>query len=61
MTGLSRIGAWPSCGARRVAQTAPNLIDHVTAHVPARQWVLALPIRIRLSLASQPTLLTPVL
>jgi hypothetical protein len=44
-----------------VAQTAPNLIDHVTAHVPARQWVLALPIRIRLSLASQPMLLTPVL
>ena len=60
MTGLSRIGAWPSCGARRVAQP-PHLVDHDNPHVPARQWVLALPIRIRLSLASQPTLLTPVL
>ena len=30
-------------------------------HVPVRQWVLSLPIPLRLLLASQPQLLTPVL
>jgi len=44
-----------------MAQTARNRVDHDIPHVPVRQWVLALPIRIRLSLASQATLFTPVL
>ena len=51
----------PSCGARRMAQTAAQLVDHVIPHVPVRQWVLSLPIPLRLLLAAQPQLLTPVL
>ena len=56
-----RRGFCPSCGARRMAQTAAHLVDHVIPHVPVRQWVLALPILLRLLLAAQPKLLTPVL
>jgi hypothetical protein len=44
-----------------MAQTAAHLVDHVIAHVPVRQWVLSLPIPLRLLLAAQPQLLTPVL
>jgi len=56
-----RRGFCPSCGARRMAQTAAHLVDHVIPRVPLRQWVLSLPIPLRLLLASQPQLLTPVL
>ena len=44
-----------------MAQTAAHLVDHVIPHVPVRQWVLSLPIPLRLLLAAQPQLLTPVL
>ena len=56
-----RRGFCPSCGARRIAQTAAHLVNHVIPHVPVRQWVLSLPIPLRLLLAAQPQLLTPVL
>ena len=60
-----RRGFCPSCGARRMAQTAAHLVDHVIPHVPVRQWVLIwvmrLPIPLRLLLAAQPQLVTPVL
>jgi uncharacterized protein (DUF983 family) len=56
-----RRGICPSCGARRMAQTAAHLVDHVIPHVPVRQWVLSLPIPLRLLLAAQPKLVTPVL
>ena len=56
-----RRGFCSSCGARRTAQTAAHLVDHVIPHVPVRQWVLSLPIPLRLLLAAQPKLLTPVL
>ena len=56
-----RRGFCPSCGARRMAQTAAHLVDHVIPHVPVRQWVLSLPIALRLLLAAQPKLVTPVL
>ncbi|MDP3086426.1 MAG: transposase [Rubrivivax sp.] len=56
-----RRGFCPSCGARRMAQTAAHLMDHVIPHVPVRQWVLSLPIPLRLLLAAQPKLVTPVL
>ena len=36
-------------------------MDHVIPNVPVRQWVLALPIPLRLLLAAQPKLVTPVL
>ena len=56
-----RRGFCPSCGARRMAQSAAHLVDHVIAQAPVRQWVLSLPIPLRLLLAAQPQLLTPVL
>ena len=56
-----RRGFCPSCGARRMSQTAAHLVDHVIPDVPVRQWVLSLPIPLRLLLASQPELVTPVL
>ena len=60
-----RRGSCPSCGARRMAQTAAHLVDHVIPRVPVRQWVRAcqvrLPIPLRLLLAAQPKLVTPML
>jgi len=56
-----RRGFCPSCGARRMSQTAAHLVDHVIPHVPVRQWVLSLPIPLRLLLAARPLLVTPVL
>jgi hypothetical protein len=44
-----------------MSQTAAQLVDHVIPHVPVRQWVLSLPIPLRLLLAAQPELITPVL
>ena len=44
-----------------MAQTAAHLVDHVIPHVPVRQWVLSLPIPLRLLPAAQPKLVTPVL
>ena len=44
-----------------MAQTAAHLVDHAIPHVPVRQWVLSLPIPLRLLLAAQPKLVTPVL
>ncbi len=46
-----RRGFCPSCGARRMSQTAAHLVDHVIPHVPVRQWVLSLPIPLRRMLA----------
>jgi hypothetical protein len=56
-----RRGFCPSCGARRMAETAANLVDHVIPRVPVRQWVLSFPIPLRLLLATHPQLLAPVL
>jgi hypothetical protein len=44
-----------------MAQTAAHLVNYVIPHVPVRQWVLSLPIPLRLLLAAQPQLVTPVL
>ena len=44
-----------------MSQTAAHLVDHVIPQVPVRQWVLSLPIPLRLLLAAQPELITPVL
>ncbi len=56
-----RRGFCLSCGARRMSQTAAHLVDHVIPRVPVRQRVLSLPIPLRLLLAAQPQLVTPVL
>lgn len=45
----------------RTVQTAAHLVDHAIPHVPVRQWVLSLPIPLRLLLAAQPKLVTSVL
>ena len=44
-----------------MAQTAAHLVDYVIPHVPVRLWVLSLPMPLRLLLAAQPKLATPVL
>jgi Putative transposase len=57
----TRRGFCPSCGARRMAETAAHLVDCVIPPVPVRQWVLSLPIPLRLLFAAQPQLLAPLL
>ena len=44
-----------------MAETAAHLVDCVIPPVPVRQWVLSLPIPLRLLLAAQPQLLAPLL
>ena len=44
-----------------MSQTAAHLVDHDITHVPVRQWVLSLPIPLRLLPAAQPELVTLVL
>jgi len=56
-----RRGFCPSCGARRMAPTAAHMGDDVVHQGPARQWVLSLPIPLRLRLDAQPKRVTPVL
>ena len=40
-------GVCPSCNSRRMAETAAHLVDHVFPPLPVRQWVLAVPKRLR--------------
>ena len=54
-------GFCPSCGSRRMAETAAHRVDHVIPRVPVRQWVLSFPIPLRLLLAAQPHLISAVL
>ena len=44
-----------------MSRAAAHLVDLVIPHVPVRQWILSLPIALRLLLAAQPELVTPVL
>ena len=54
-------GFCPSCGARRMAETAALLADEVLPERPLRQWVLSLPHALRFLLATDPEALTLVL
>ena len=47
-------GFCPSCGTRRMVDTAAWLVDRVLPEVPVRQWVLSLPYRVRLLCAYDP-------
>ena len=38
-----RRGFCPSCGARRMIESAALLVDEVLPHEPMRQWVLSFP------------------
>ena len=51
-----RRGVCPSCGARRAANTAANLVDRVFPDMPVRQWVLSVPFDLRLAMARSPAL-----
>jgi hypothetical protein len=44
-------GFCPSCGGRRMTESAARLVDGVLPRVPVRQWVLSLPYRLRYLLA----------
>jgi hypothetical protein len=51
----------PSCGARRMTDSAALLVDEVLPAKPVRQWVLSLPFALRFLLATDPDALTRVL
>ncbi len=55
-----RRGFCPSCGARRMVDTAAHLVDRVLPEVRVRQWVLALPDRVRFLCAIDPALCSAV-
>jgi ribosomal protein S27E len=56
-----RRGFCPSCGARRMAESAALLVDDVLRGYVVRQWVLSLPIPLRLLLARCPIELSKVM
>jgi len=54
-------GFCPSCGARRMADSAALLVDEILPHQPMRQWVLSVPFPLRFLFASNPKIMTRVL
>ena len=54
-------GFCPSCGGRRMADTAAHLVERVLPEVPIRQWVLTLPYPLRLPCAWNAKLTSSVL
>ena len=54
-------GFCPSCGGRRMADTAAFLVDRVLPVAPVRQWVLSLPFALRYRLAYDSKLAAAVL
>ncbi len=56
-----RRGFCPSCGGRRMADTAAHLVDCVLPEVPIRQWVLTLPYPLRYRCVYDATLASQVL
>ena len=56
-----RRGFCPSCGARRMTQSAALLVDEVLPAEPIRQWVLSVPFRLRFLFAAEPAAMGRVL
>ena len=56
-----RRGFCPSCGGRRMSESAIHLVDEVLPIKPIRQWVISFPIQIRLLLAVRPKIMSEVL
>ncbi|MCH8137214.1 MAG: IS91 family transposase [Proteobacteria bacterium] len=56
-----RRGFCPSCGARRMVETAALLVDDVLPHKPIRQWVLSFPYPLRFLLANNPQVVSKAL
>ena len=54
-------GFCPSCGARRMADSAALLVDDILPYQPMRQWVLSIPFPLRFLFASNPKAMTGVL
>ena len=54
-------GFCPSCGARRMAESAALLVDEVFPEQPVRQWVLSVPFQLRFLFASRPEVMGQVL
>ena len=54
-------GFCPSCGARRMAESAALLVDEVFPEQPVRQWVLSFPYPLRFLFASRPEIMGRVL
>jgi len=50
-----RRGFCPSCGARRMVESASLLVEEVLPREPLRQWVLSVLFALRFLLARQPT------
>jgi hypothetical protein len=51
-------GVCPSCGGRRMSETAAHVVDRVRPSVPVRQWVLSVPFGLRARLAADAAALT---
>lgn len=58
---LERRGFCPSCGARRMAESAALLVDEVFPEQPVRQWVLSFPYPLRFLFAHRSEILGEVL
>ena len=56
-----RRGFCPACGTRRMEAGAAHLVERVFPAVPVRQFVLTLPVPLRLLLAARPGLIGPAL
>ena len=56
-----RRGFCPSCGARRMVESAALLVDGVLPRLPMRQWVLSFPFQLRFLFASRPELMGRIL
>jgi ribosomal protein S27E len=56
-----RRGFCPSCGARRMAESAALLVDEVFPEQPVRQWVLSVSHPLRFLFASRPDVMGAVL
>jgi hypothetical protein len=60
-SSCKRRGFCPSCGARRMAESAALLVDEVLPEQAMRQWVLSFPYQLRFLFASRPEIMGRVL
>src|SRR3990167_4497084 len=56
-----RRGFCPSCGAKRMVESAALLVDEVLPEQPIRQWVLSVPFPLRWLFANEPRILSKAL
>lgn len=60
-SSCKRRGFCPSCGAKRMVESAALLVDEVLPHLPMRQWVLSVPYPLRFLFAREPKVMSKVL